>query len=63
MNRWIDQHLRNGLDNFKIKSFQSGDALKMLLSQLDFGHGDDSGVEDYSPIFRTLYYSDIFKYI
>jgi len=39
---WIDQHLRCGLDNYKIESFQSADALQKLLSELDFGLGDDS---------------------
>jgi hypothetical protein len=39
---WIDQHFRRGLDNFKIESFQSADAMRKLLSELDFGLGDDS---------------------
>jgi len=60
---WIDQHLRRGLDNFKIKSFQSADALRKILSELDFGLSDDGWIEDDSYIFRTLYYRDIFKYI
>jgi len=60
---WIDQHLRHGLDNFKIKSFHSTDALQKLLSELDFGLGDDSWIEDDSHMFGTLYYRDIFKYI
>jgi hypothetical protein len=58
---WIDQHLRRGLDNFKIESFQSADALRKLLSEIDFGLGDDSWIEDHSHIFGTLYYRDIFK--
>jgi len=58
---WIDQHPRCGLDNFKIESFQSADALRKLLSQLDFKLGDDSWIEDNSHIFETLYYRDIFK--
>jgi len=58
---WIDQHLERGLDNFKIESFQSADALRNLLSQLDFGLSDDSWIEDDSHILGTLYYSDIFK--
>jgi hypothetical protein len=37
---WIDQHLRPGQDNFKIKSFQSADALRKLLSELGFGLGN-----------------------
>jgi hypothetical protein len=60
---WSDQHLRRGLDNFKIESFHSADSLRKLLSELDFGLGYDSWIEDHSHIFRTLYYSDIFKYI
>jgi len=60
---WIDQHLRRGLDNLKIESFQSADALRKLLSELDFGLGDDSWIEDHSHIFGTLYYRDIFKCI
>jgi len=39
---WIDQHLRRGLDNFKIESFQSADGMRKLLSEVDFGLGDDS---------------------
>jgi len=60
---WINQHLRRGLDNFKIESFQSADALRKLLSELDFGLGDDSWIEDHSHIFGILYYRDIFKCI
>ena len=63
MKTWIDQHLRHGLDNFKIESFHSADALQKLLSELDFGLGDDSWIEDDSHIFGTLYYRDIFKCI
>jgi len=63
MKTWIDQHLRRGLDNFKIESFHSADALRKLLSELDFGLGDDSWIEDDSHICRTLYYRDIFKCI
>ena len=48
---WIDQHLRRGLDNFKIESFQSADALRKLLSEPDFGLGDNSWNEDDSHIF------------
>jgi len=58
---WIDQHLRCGLDNFKIKSFQSADALCKFVSELNFGLGDDSWFVDLSHIFGTLYYRDIFK--
>ena len=50
---WIDQHHRHGLDNFKIESFQSADALQMLLSELDFGLSNDSSIEDDSHIFGT----------
>jgi len=60
---WIDQHLRRGLDNFKIESFQSADALRKLLSEPDFGLGDDSWIEDDPHIFGTLYYRDSFKCI
>jgi hypothetical protein len=60
---WIDQHLMRGLDNNKIESFQSADALQKLLSELNFGLGDDSWIEDDSHIFGMLYYRDIFKCI
>jgi len=60
---WINQHLRRGLDNFKIESFQSADALRKLLSENNFGPGDDTWIEDHSPIFGTLYYTDISKCI
>jgi len=60
---WIDKHLRRGLDNFKIESFQSADALRKLLSELNSGLGDDNWIEDDSHIFGTLYYRDIFKCI
>jgi len=43
----------------KIESFHSADALRKLLSELDFGLGDDSWIEDDSHIFGTLYYRDI----
>ena len=59
MKTWIDQHLRHGLDNINIKSIQSADGLKKLLSRLDFGLGDNGWIEDNSHIFRTLYYRDI----
>jgi len=60
---WINQHLRGGLDNFKIESFQSADALRKLLSELNFGLGDEGWIEDHSHIFGTLYCRDIFKCI
>jgi hypothetical protein len=63
MKTWIDQHLRRGLDNFKIKSCQSADALRKLLSDLNFKLGNNSLIEDDSHIFGTLYYRDIFNYI
>jgi hypothetical protein len=63
MKTWIDQHLRRGLDNFIIESFHSADALRKLPSELDFGLGDNSWIEDDSHIFGTLYYRDIFKCI
>jgi len=63
MKTWRDQHLRRGMDNFKIESFQLADALWKLLSKLDFGLSNDSWIEDQSHIFGTLYYRDIFKCI
>jgi hypothetical protein len=60
---WIDQHLRRGLDNFNIESFQWTDALRKLLSELYFGLRDDSWIEDDSHIIGTLFYRDIFKCI
>jgi hypothetical protein len=60
---WIGQHLRNGLDNCKIEPFHSADALRKLLSELNFGLGDDYWIEHDSHMFGTLYYSDIFKCI
>jgi hypothetical protein len=60
---WIDQHLRCGLDNFKIESFQSAALMRKLLSELDFRLGDDSWIDDDSPIFGALYYRDIFECI
>ena len=63
MKTWTDQHLKHGLDNFKIKSFQSAVAMQKLLSGLDFGLGDDCWIDDDSHIFGTLYYRDIFKCI
>jgi len=61
--RGIDQHLRRGLDNFKIESFQSADALQKLLSEIDFRLGNNSWIHDHSHIFRTIYYRDIVKCI
>jgi len=46
MHTWIDQHLRHGLGNFKIESFQSAYALRQLHSQIDCGLGDDTWIED-----------------
>jgi len=60
---WIDQHLRGGLDNVNIDSFQSADALWILLSRLDFGLGIGSWIDDHLHIFGTLYYRDISKCI
>jgi len=37
--------------------------MRKLLSELDIGLGDDSRNEDHSPIFGTLYYRFIFKWI
>jgi len=60
---WIAQHLRCGLDNYKIESFQSAAALRKVLSQLHFGLSDDSWIEDDSHIFGTLSYRAIVKCI
>jgi len=60
---WIDRHLRRWLDNIKIESFQSADALQKLLSKLDFGLGDDSWIADDSHILGTWDYRDVFKCI
>ena len=57
----IDQHLSGGLDNYKIGSFQSADALRKLLPELDFGLGNDRWIEDDSHIFGTLFNRDIFQ--
>jgi len=51
------------LPNVEIGSFQSAHSLPKLLSELDFGLGDNSWIEDHSHILRTLYYSDMFKCI
>jgi len=60
---WIDQHPRRGPDNFKIESFQSEDTLQKLLSELVFGLGDDSWIEDDTHMFGTFYHRDIIKCI
>jgi len=60
---WIDQHLRHGLDIFKIEFFQSADIVQNLLSEFNFGLGDDSSIEDHAPIFGTLYCRNIFRCI
>jgi len=59
----MDQDLRRRLDNFKIELCQSADALRKLLSELDFGLGDDCWIADHSPIFGTLYYRDVLNCI
>jgi len=59
--RWRDQHLRRGLDNFDIKSFQPPDAQSKLISRLNFRLSDDSWIEDHLHIFGTLYCRDIFQ--
>jgi hypothetical protein len=51
------------LDNYKIESFQSADALGSVLAELDFGLGDASWIEDDLNIFGMLYYRDFFKHI
>jgi hypothetical protein len=60
---WMEHHLRYGLDYFIIELFQSADALEKLLSEIDFGLGDDIWIEDYLHIFGTLFNRDIFKCI
>jgi hypothetical protein len=60
---WLDQHVKRGLDNYKLESFRSADALGKLLSELNFGLGDDSWIEDDLHIFGTLFYRDLFKCI
>jgi len=46
-----------------MEAFQSSDALRKLLSDLDFGFSNNSWIEDHLPIFGILYYKDIFKRI
>ena len=60
---WIDQHLKHGLDDFRIESFQSATELWALLESIDFGLGAESWLEDSSQTFGTLYYRDIFRCI
>jgi len=60
---WIDQHLMHGLDSFNIQSFQLANAMQNVVSELDFELSYDSWFEDYSHIFRTLYYRHWFKCI
>jgi hypothetical protein len=43
---WIDQHLRRGKENFKMISFQCAHALQTLLSEIGFGFGHFSWIED-----------------
>jgi len=59
----ISQHPRRGLDNFKIISFQSANALRKLHSEVDFGLGNGSLIEDALHILGTSYQRDIFKCI
>jgi hypothetical protein len=56
---WLDQHLTHGLHNVKIGSIQCADTLQKLLSELEFGLGDDSWIDDHSHNVGTLYYRDI----
>jgi hypothetical protein len=60
---WIDRHLKHGLDDFRIESFQSATELWALLESIDFGLGAESWLEDSSQTFDTLYYQDIFRCI
>jgi len=63
MDTSIAQNLRCGLDHFTIESFQLADTVWKLLSEVDFGLGNDSWIENQSLIFTTLYSRDIFKCI
>jgi hypothetical protein len=63
MKTWIEQHRRSARGNFKFESFQSADALRKLLSEIDFGLCDTYWIEDYFHISGTLYHRDIFKCI
>jgi hypothetical protein len=47
----IDWHLKCGLDNFKIKPFQSASDPHELHSELDFGFRELSLIKDHSHIF------------
>jgi hypothetical protein len=60
---WIDHHLRYGLHNYKIESFESVDPLRKLLSEHDFGLDNDRWIEDGSHILGTLFNRDISKCI
>jgi hypothetical protein len=42
---WLYQHLWCGPHNDKVKTFQSADAVRKLLTELDFGLGNDSLIE------------------
>jgi hypothetical protein len=59
----MEHHLRCGLDYFIIELFQSADALEKLLSEIDFGLGNDIWIEDHLHIFGTLFNRDISKCI
>jgi hypothetical protein len=50
---WIDQHRRSGLEHYKIVTFPSAGALRKILSELDFGLGDDWLIEYDSHISGT----------
>jgi len=63
MKTWIDQHIRPGLDDFKIESFHWADAMWMLPPELNVGLGDNSWIQVDSHIFWTLYNSNISKCI
>jgi len=63
MKTWTDHHPRRGLDNSKMESFESADAMWKLLSTLDFRICHDTWISDDSHIFGTLYYRDIFACI
>jgi len=47
----------------QIESVQLADALRNLVSERDFGLGDDCWIDNYSLIFRIFYYRDVFKYM
>jgi len=60
---YINLHVRHGMGNCKIRSWQIADALQKLLCDVDPGIGDAGGIEHYVRISPTIYYRDVFKCI